>query len=113
MMPSVRPKPGSAPGLRKVKVVMRESSSSAAPQRRRFGVELRVGFLAVYAAVRSVISSFFYDYSTASTQASAMLPFKPPCLVRLIDRIEHPAISEMRLLCVGPATERVVDGIEA
>src|ERR1700733_5354485 len=107
-MPSVRPKPGSALGLRKVKVVMRESSSSAAPRGRRFGVELRVGFLAVYAAV--VLFKLLYNYSTASAQAPAMLPFKPPCLLRLIDRIEHAAIGEMRLLCVSPATERVVDG---
>src|SRR5258707_15177365 len=45
-----------------------------------------------------------------------MLPFIPPrllqLLLRLIDRIEHAAIGEMRLLCVGPATEGVIDGVE-
>src|SRR5471030_2264727 len=45
-----------------------------------------------------------------------MLSFMPPCLsrhlLRLIDRIEHAAIGEMRLLRLGPATEGVVDGVE-
>jgi len=33
-------------------------------------------------------------------------------LLRLIDRIEHAAIGEMRLLRLGPATKRVIDGVK-
>ncbi|MGX7002934.1 hypothetical protein [Caballeronia sp. KNU42] len=43
---------------------MRESSSSGAPRGRRFGVEHRVGFKAVYAAV--VLFQLLYDDSIAS-----------------------------------------------